>query len=35
VFLFAKEILEEVSKREKVTGIIPDHDIDLYMKVKL
>ncbi|KAG0548825.1 hypothetical protein BDA96_01G201000 [Sorghum bicolor] len=26
------EILEEVSKREKVTGIIPDHDIDLYMK---
>jgi len=32
VFLFAKEILEEVSKREKVTGIIPDHDIDLYMK---
>jgi ABC-type multidrug transport system ATPase subunit len=27
------EILEEVSKREKVAGIIPDHDINLYMKV--
>ncbi|KAG2536935.1 hypothetical protein PVAP13_9NG237000 [Panicum virgatum] len=26
------EILEEVSKREKVAGIIPDHDINLYMK---
>ncbi|KAF8682044.1 hypothetical protein HU200_045504 [Digitaria exilis] len=26
------EILEEVSKREKMTGIMPDHDIDLYMK---
>ncbi|CAL4917606.1 unnamed protein product [Urochloa decumbens] len=26
------EILKEVRKREKVAGIIPDHDIDLYMK---
>lgn len=28
-----KEILEEVSKREKEAGIVPDLDIDAYMKV--
>ncbi|OEL14622.1 ABC transporter G family member 50, partial [Dichanthelium oligosanthes] len=27
------EILKEVNKREKVAGIIPDRDIDLYMKI--
>ena len=34
VFCLSKEIIEEVSKREKVAGIIPDHDINLYMKVR-
>uniref|UniRef100_K4A4V9 ABC transporter domain-containing protein n=1 Tax=Setaria italica TaxID=4555 RepID=K4A4V9_SETIT len=29
------EILKEVKKREKVAGIIPDHDIDLYMKATI
>jgi hypothetical protein len=33
-FYLSKEILEEVSKREKMAGIIPGHDIDLQMKVK-
>ena len=28
-----KEIMKEVSKREKEAGIIPDPDIDTYMKV--
>lgn len=29
-----KEILKEVSARESAAGIIPDADIDIYMKVK-
>lgn len=28
-----KEIMMEVSKREKEAGIVPDPDIDTYMKV--
>lgn len=33
-FYLSKEILKEVSKREKMAGIIPNHDIDLHVKVK-
>jgi hypothetical protein len=32
-FCLPKEIVKEVKKREKASGIIPDRDIDLYMKV--
>jgi hypothetical protein len=32
-FCLTKEILEEVSKRERMAGITPDRDIDLFMKV--
>lgn len=28
-----KEIMMEVSKREKQAGIVPDPDVDAYMKV--
>lgn len=27
------EIMKEISRREKVRGIVPDPDIDAYMKV--
>lgn len=30
---FFKEIMAEVSRRERQAGIIPDPDIDTYMKV--
>lgn len=34
-FMFSdyKDIMLEVSKREKEAGIIPDPDVDTYMKV--
>lgn len=32
---FGKEIMLEVSRREKAAGIVPDPDIDAYMKVTL
>jgi hypothetical protein len=35
IIFFTKEILEEVSVRESAAGIIPDADIDLYMKVHI
>jgi hypothetical protein len=28
-----KEIIKEVTRREKQAGIIPDPDVDAYMKV--
>lgn len=34
-FCLPKEILKDVSARESVAGIIPDADIDLYMRVKI
>jgi hypothetical protein len=29
------EMLTELARREKATNIKPDHDIDVYMKVRL
>lgn len=31
---FHEEIMKEVSRREKLAGIVPEPDIDIYMKVK-
>ena len=31
--LWREDIIAEVSRREKEAGIIPDPDIDIYMKV--
>lgn len=33
MFSFFPEIMMEVSKREKEAGIIPDTEVDAYMKV--
>lgn len=33
-FLFCSEMLLELSRREKAANIIPDPDLDLYMKVR-
>lgn len=33
VFSACKDIMLEVSRREKEAGIVPDPDIDTYMKV--
>lgn len=30
-----KEIIKEVSQREKQAGIVPDPDVDAYMKVSV
>lgn len=31
----AEDIMKEISRREKEAGIVPEPDIDTYMKVKL
>lgn len=33
ILLCIKEIMEEVSRREKQAGVTPEPDIDTYMKV--
>lgn len=32
-FFILKEVITEVIRREKEEGIMPDHDLDTYMKV--
>ena len=35
VVCLAVEMLTELARREKAANIKPDHDIDVYMKVRL